>query len=81
MQISPFATTKTRNMYQGKPAGDPDMTKKYPPKKRNNTADPARTRDGAKYPGGRSLRRAFQNLTARKKQNYKPGEKQPGSMK
>ena len=77
MIISAFATSMTRRMYQGKPAGEPDMTKK----KRNKTSEPARTRAGATYPGGRSLRRAFRKLAARKNQNYKQGEKAPGSMK
>lgn len=81
MIISAFATSMTRRMYQGKPAGEPDATKKYPPKKRNKTSEPARTRSGATYPGGRSLRRAFRKLAARKNQNYKQGEKAPGSMK
>lgn len=32
---------------------------------RNNTAEPARTRDGKEYPGGKHMRRAFAKLALR----------------
>ncbi len=80
MIISPFATSMTRRMYEGKPAGEPDMSKKYPPKKRNRTSETPNTRSGKTYPGGRTLRRALTKLAARKSQSYKSGQRTPGSM-
>ena len=99
MFMSPYRTTVTEAHMSGKRLADcePKAEKKYVPSdyvtprrlkpKDYNCTEPARTRDGAKYPGGRHMRRALKNLGLRQNAfvpRSSPADHQrtvPGSMK
>ena len=82
-------TSRTRNMMQGRAAGDPDMADHRGLAKRKrdraNNTKPAVTRDGKNFPGGRHMRRALKNLSARQNafsDNVKGHQQtKPGSLK
>lgn len=91
---SPYKTTVTAAHMEGKKLADcaPKAEKKYIPSdyvtprrlkaKDYNCTEPARTRDGKNFPGGRHLRRAYTKLNARRSTSAgTPDDKKPGSMK
>lgn len=94
MFMSPYRTTVTEAHMNGKKLADctPKEGKKFIPSdyvtprrlksKDYSCTEPARTRDGKNYPGGRHLRRAFKTLGLRQAaSSATPEDKKPGSMK
>ena len=77
-----FMTAVTRAQMAGDKPAERDMSDKRrlsPRKKdRANNTKPARTRDGATHPGGRTMRRVLATLSGRQNNALKDG-RAPGS--
>lgn len=77
-------TKITRDGFQGKIVTferDNADKRGLAPRKRDraNNTKPARTRDGAKFPGGKHMRHAYATLSARRN-SAKAGKTLPGSL-
>lgn len=79
-----YMTAITRAQFQGDKPAERDMSdkRKLSPRKKDraNNTKPARTRDGATHPGGRTMRRVLATLHARRSAALKDG-RAPGSMR
>lgn len=93
MFISPYMTSVTAAHVQGKRLADcePKLEKKYVPSgyvtpkrlrsKDYTCSEPARTRAGQTYPGGKQLRRRMKKLSLRQSVSKNiPEDAMPGSM-